>query len=392
MADKYSTAREKLAEAILAEFKDKITGAADEPVVGDNPENKFFVGKLLTKDSDANSGYSSDVFIESVGADFYIDKSEIQSAEITVFPRGEFYYRCYPTLEQQRVAMLEEANEISEEPFASFEDLLKADSDNPERFMKLKIKLIPVYKKISIASPNLSVFFRPGELLDEGGVFGAIDERSRENQLLMDQIDLKKEQINSDLFHYTYVINEKTTIRDLQTEESYQSFLARSGKRDVSVHQNWSIYISVKIKRIKERYLISVALVNDSAVQSNDKSHQSNKRDKDKPTIETLFNSGIDILLHGAKYAPIELDYFLDDYKYDKEQQAIGLNCSVVFDRENNMISTDHLPTFVQKRLITNDSLAVKFQDLIDSPLETLKGVRKKMDTEIKNWRTYYDQ
>lgn len=158
MADKYSTAREKLAEAILTEFKDKITGAADEPVVGDNPENKFFVGKLLTKDSDANSGYSSDVFIGSVGADFYIDKSEIQSAEITVFPRGEFYYRCYPTLEQQRVAMLEEANEISEEPFASFEDLLKADSDNPERFMKLKIKLIPVYKKISIASPNLSVF------------------------------------------------------------------------------------------------------------------------------------------------------------------------------------------------------------------------------------------
>ena len=61
--------------------------------------------------------------------------------------------------------------------------------------MKLKIKLIPVYKKISIASPNLSVFFRPGDLLDEGGVFGSIDERSRENQLLMDQIDLKKEEI-----------------------------------------------------------------------------------------------------------------------------------------------------------------------------------------------------
>ncbi len=392
MADKYSIAREKLAETILAEFKDKITGAADESVVGDNPENKFFVGKLLTKDSHANSGYSSDIFIESVGADFYIDKSEIQSAEITVFPRGEFFYRCYPTLEQQRIAMLEEANEISEEPFSSFEELLKTDTADLERFKKLKIKLVPVYKKISIASPNLSVFFRPSELLDERGVFGALDERSRENELLMDQINIIKEQINNDLLHYTYVINEKTMIRDLQTEESYQAFLAHSGKRDVSVCQNWSIYINVKVKRIKERYLISVALVNDSAVQSNDRSHQSNKRDKDKPTIETLFNSGIDILLQGAQYAPIELDYFLDDYKYDKEQQAIGLNCSVVFDRENNMISTDHLPTYVQKRLITNDSLAVKFQDLIDTPLETLKGVRKKMDIEIKNWRTYYDQ
>lgn len=392
MADRYSIAREKLAERILSEFKDKITGAAEEPVVGDNPENKFFVGKLLTKDGDSNSGYSSDVFIESVGADLYIDKSEIQSAEITVFPRGEFYYRCYPTLDQQRSALLEEANEISVEPFTSFEDLIKADVEDPERFRKLKIKLVPVYKKISIASQNLSVFFRPGELLDERGVFGSLDERSRENELLMDQINIKKEQINDDPFRYTYVINEKTTIRDLYNEESYQSFLARSGKRDVSVHQNWSIYISVKVKRIKERYLISVALVNDSTVQSNDRTHQSNKRDKDKPTIETLFNSGIDIRLNGAHYAPIELDYFLDDYKYDKEQQAIGLNCSVVFDRENNMISTDHLPTFVQKRLITNDSLAVKFQDLIDAPLNTLKGVRKKMDAEIKTWRIYFDQ
>ena len=392
MADKYSIAREKLAETILKEFKDKITGAADEPVVGDNPENKFFVGKLLTKDSDANSGYSSDVFIESVGADFYLDRSEIKSAEITVFPRGEFYYRCYPTLEQQKCALLEEANEISDEPFASFEDLIKANTADPEKFKKLKIKLIPVYKKISIASVNLSVFFRPGEILDEQGLFGALDERSRENELLMDQINILKERINDDSFHYTYVINERTAISDLISEESYQAFLARNGKRDVSVHQNWSIYISVKVKRIKERYLVSVALVNDSAVQSNDRTHQSNKRSKDKPTIETLFNSGIDILLNGAHYVPIELDYFLDDYKYDKEQQAIGLNCSVVFDPENNKISTDHLPTFVQKRLITNDSLAVKFQDLIDTPLDTLKGVRKKMDAEIKSWRTYYEQ
>ena len=245
MADKYSAAREKLAERILAEFKDKITGAADEPVVGDNPENKFFVGKLLTRGDDTDGGYGSDVFIESVGADFYVDKTEIQTAEITVFPRGEFYYRCYPTLEQQRAALLAEANEISEESFFSFEDLVKANIADPEKFKKLKIKLVPVYKKISIASPNLSVFFRPGELLDERGIFGALDEQSRENELLMDQMNVKKEQLNDDPSRYTYVISERTMIQDLQTEESYRAFLARSGKRDVSVHQNWSLYIDV---------------------------------------------------------------------------------------------------------------------------------------------------
>lgn len=392
MTDKLSIAREKLAERVLTEFKDKITGAADDPVIGDNPENKFFVGKLLTKGGDVSSGYGSEVFIESVGADFYIEQSEIQKAEVTVFPRGEFYYRCYPTFEQQRTALLEEANEIFDEAFATFEDLAVASTKAPEKFKKLRMKLVPVYKKISIASPGLSVFFRPGELLDERGVFGSLDERSRENQLLMEQINARKEQINEDETRYTYVINERITIQDLQSEEAYQAFLTRSGNRNVSIHQNWSIYIDVTVKKLKDRFLVSVALVNDSAVQSNDKSHQSNKREKDKPTIETLFNSGIDISLQGAKYAPIELDYFLDDYKYDKEQQAVGLNCSINFHPERNMISTEHLPTYVQKRLVTNDNLSVKFQDLIDEPLETLRGVREKMDAELKSWQAYYIQ
>lgn len=383
-------AREKLAETILKEFKDKITGAADEPVIGDNPENKFFVGKLLTKDSD-NSGYSSDVFIESVGADFYITLDQFSHAKITVFPRGEFYYRCYPTLEQQRAAMLDEANASAQEPFSSYEDLLQTVTENPEAYSRLKIKLVPVYKKKSITSPRLFLFFEPQKLIDETGLYGYLDEHSSENEGLMEQIHQLEDQINEDETRYTYVINERTTVQDLMSEESYRQFLERNAKRDVLIQQNWFIYINVTIKKIKDKYLVSIALVNDSRVHSNERTHQSNKREKDKPTIETLFNSGVDIKLEGASFAPIELDYFLDDYKYPKEQQAVGLNCSVVFNEQENMVSTDHLPTFPQKRLVTNDNLAVSFQDLIDAPLETLKKISKLMETEIKDWKRYYD-
>ena len=245
-------AREKLAETILRKFKDKITGATDEPVVGDNPENKFFVGKLLAKDND-ESGYSSDVFIESVGADFYITQEQFTQAKVTVFPRGEFYYRCYPTLEQQRMAMLEEANESAQEPFASFEDLAKAVTDSPETYKRLKIKLVPVYKKKSITSPYLSVCFQPWKLIDDTGVYGYLDERSSENEKLMDQIHLLEEQINEDETRYTYVINERTTVQDLESGESYRLFLERNAKRDVTIQQNWFIYINVTIKKIRDK-------------------------------------------------------------------------------------------------------------------------------------------
>ena len=392
MASNLSVAREKLAGAILKEFRDKITGAADEPVIGDNPENKFFVGKLLAKDDDADNGYSSDVFIESVGADFYVDQGQISDAGVTVFPRGEFYYRCYPTLEQQRNVLLHEANKAATEPFVSFDELFSAFKNAPDKFQKVKVKLVPVYKKVSISSPDLLVYFRPTDLLDESRSYGYLDERNKENELLMEQIDLLKERLNEDDSRYIYVINEKVTIRDLESNVTYDEFLRRNAKKDVVIQQNWNIYVNVTIKKIKSRYLVSVALVNDSKVHSNSRTHQSNKREKDKPTIETLFNSGIDIKLKGADYVPIELDYFLDDYKYDREQKAIGLNCSVTFSAVENMISTDHLPTYAQNRLVTNDKLAVRFQDLIDAPLETLRGIRIKMDAEIKDWRAYYNQ
>ncbi len=389
MASNLSVAREKLAEQILKEFKDKITGAQNLPVVGDNPENLFFVGKLLTKDDSADN-YGSDVFIESVGADFYITEKQFYRAKVTVFPRGEFYYRCYPTLKQQQEAMLDEVAANFGEAFESFDELVEANNKDQEKFKKAKIKLVPVYKKVSIASPNMQISFSPSKIMDDSEIYGTLDERSSQNSQLMDQVNLLKEQINTDEDRYTYVVSEKTTIKDLASQEAYTAFINRCAKKDVSVQQNWSIYIDVTIRKIKDKFMVSVALVNDSRVQSNAKTHQSNKHEKDKPTIETLFNSGIDIVLEHADYDPILLDYFLDDYKYAKEQEAIGLNCSIEYDPSNNSIHTEHLPTYVQKRLVTNDKLAVAFQDLIDDPLGTLNGVRKKMDAELKSWNDYY--
>lgn len=93
------------------------------------------------------------------------------------------------------------------------------------------------------------------------------------------------------------------------------------------------------------------------------------------------------IHLDGASFLPIELDFFADDYKYNSSQQAVGNNCSVIYDEESNSIITNHLPIFVQKRLLTNDELAVSFQSLIDQPVSTLKDIHRKMLAEHKKWQ-----
>ena len=166
MANEKSIAHELLAQEILKNFIGKITGDNADYIVGENPENRYFVGKLLPVSDSQTSSWGSDVFIESIGADFYITPDEISSAQLTIYPRGDFYYRAYPTLEQQRTAMLQKANELFEPRFTDFEELVSKYQEDPSAFSKVKEKLVPVYKKVQIHKNHFSLVFSLHELLE----------------------------------------------------------------------------------------------------------------------------------------------------------------------------------------------------------------------------------
>lgn len=389
MAGKLSVAREKLALRILDDFRGKITGDYSDICIGENPENRYFVGKLLPLSEGQTSSFGSDVFIESMGADFYIDENQITTATLKIAPRGDFYYRAYPTLEQQRAAFLADVNNTVQAPFDDFDALLAAYNENPGQFSKAKSKLIPVYKKVQIHRSDFHVFFKLIDLIDPATGYGVADEHHSENEALNRYVDELQEDLVHDEFCYTHEVYERTVVADLVSEEAYKAFLKRNAKDAPPIRQNWSIYVDLRVKKIKTRYLVSVALVNCSQVQSNPTTHKSNKRADDKITIETLFNSGLDIQLQGAEFAPIEMDYFADDYKYDSTQKAVGANCSVVYEESTNTIITDHLPTYTQKRLLTNDKLAVRFKDLVDNPIHTLEEIHRKMLKELDDWKEY---
>lgn len=395
MADKLARAREKLAIEILNDFKGCITGDTVDSIIGENPENSFFVGKLLSNGNDDSPSYGSDTFIKSIGLDFYINEDQFQDSTLTIYPKGDFYYRAYPTLEQQQNALLHEINNTlpAENQYSDFQAVLNDFKQNPEKFKKSKIKLIPVYKKVQIHSTDYCLHIAPSSIYDEKLGYGYMDEKSSQNQKLTEFIDSLQENIIVDDENlYSYLVFEKTTVNDLIDLETYIGFIKRNAKQDGCIRQNWNIYIDVRIKKIKNRFLVSVALVNDSLLHSNPQTHHSNRKNNDKPTIETLFNAGLNIQLINADFDPIVLDYFLDDYKYDNQQQAIGANCSVQYDPTTNTIRTEHLPTFIQKRLLTNDKLAVKFQDLIDNPLQVLRNIKLNMNTELSAWVRYFDE
>lgn len=386
MTNLKSIAREMLAKDILQGFKGKITGENASYIVGENPENRYFVGKLLPVSNSQASSWGSDVFIESIGTDFYIIKDEIETANLIIHPKGDFYYRAYPTLEQQREAMLKKANELFEQGFSDFDEIIARYKEEPSAFSKVKEKLIPVYKKVQLHRSDFTLTFALGKLVRENSQYGYADASHTQNQQFEQFLNDLQNLILEDEYCYTLELFEKTTIKDLLTEEAYKKFLKKNAKQGAPIRQNWNVYIDITVKLIKDKYLISVALVNDSQVQSNGVTHKSNKKSNDKPTIETLFNSGMEIELDGASFSAINLDFFADDYKYNSCQKAVGNNCSVTYNEEDNSIITNHLPTFVQKRLLTNDKLAVSFQSLIDNPVVTLRDIHRKMLNEYRKW------
>lgn len=389
--DKLEKSRKLLSTAILQNFVGRITGAGLDRIVGSNPENVLLVGKLMsTNDADGQNINSSKTFIESIGVDFYVAEKEMDNAVIKLFPQGDFYYRAVPTIEEQRAAMIREINESrNDNEFKSFEDVEDAYKTNPASFSNYQIRLVPVYKKISL-DENAQVSFRLKDIIDESGECGFVDESHRINGELESYLQGVQANIKNDGEAMTQVITEPTRVEHLLSDVSYSSFLENYASKKVQQqNQNWKVYFDIQVKRIGANYLVSCFLVNNSVVLYSG-AHRSRKNDKF--TVETLFNSGIRVELNNASFCPIELDFFKDDYKYDKTQYALSNNCAVEFIKAENALQTNHLPLYEQYRLITNDSLAVKFLDLVDNPIATLEGIFAKMRKELEDWKQYKEQ
>lgn len=123
-------------------------------------------------------------------------------------------------------------------------------------------------------------------------------------------------------------------------------------------------------------------------------SEKSKKRFKESVKIPTIFNARIKVEIQNAKYLPIKLTHFKDDYKYDKEQAALGFNCNIDFQelkQTENYLVTTNVPIYMQYRLKTNDRIPAKFVDLIHDPVNALTKIHDAMVEELENWNAIYD-
>ncbi|OUQ41928.1 hypothetical protein B5E65_10465 [Gemmiger sp. An120] len=383
-----SNNRELLAQEIVKRFVASISGTEIDTIVGYNPNDRIYVGKLSPQS--ASDTFSSSVLIKQIGVNFRVSKADMDNLELDVFPQGNFFFRIIPTYEQQKQAFLKDfLSTFTDQKISTFEDLItqKQSGGLSKEMLEHKVSLLPIYKKIAIDRKPVFLSLKISDIYNAQFDCGRLAPDSSFKKALHAIVD----SLCSEVKAYSGVIpcqfRDRLTIDNLITADAWEKYKQKQiAREEFEMFSRFDFDISVDVKGVEDYLDITIALSNETAFgdETSDKKMRAAKADPYR--INTLFNSGIKVKVHNGKLIPVELDYFADDYKYDKYVYALGYNCNVECVEDNTVIQTVHVPFFIQKRLKTNNSMAVKFDDLIRDPVSTLNSIYESMLNELSSW------
>lgn len=380
--------REILANNIIDRFVAAVSGTDKEQWLFNSPEDRIYVGKLSSHS--AEDSFSSSVLIKQISVDFRIPKKDIAYAVLQIFPQGNFFFRVLPTLDQQRAFYLKNfISTFTKSQFMDFTALTEALSTGKltAEMQTHKVQLLPVYEKIAIDRDNSFIEIKIADIYNSKFDCGSVPTESTFYEEIKRQVQALCTEAKARPNIISCQFRDKLKINDLLTEETWQAYIKKQQTREeFRMFLNFDYSLSVDLKGSDDYLNVTVALSNETPPGDESAGFGQIAAKTDKYRISTLFNSGLKVKCLDTEFVPIELDYFADDYKYDRFVYALGNNCNVSYDKDNVEIQTTHIPYFVQHRLKTNDKMAIKFEDLITDPIITLKGIHSEMQKELGCW------
>lgn len=380
--------REIIAKEIVNRFTNAISGNDKKQFIYYSPEDRIYVGKLSPQS--ASDAFSSSVLIKQISINFRIPKKDIEKAVLHIVPKGFFFYRVIPTLQQQRDFFLKDFCATFEQKYTSFEELLNDYNSGSfsNEMVSHKVQLLPVYERISIKKYAHDLSLSVGSIYDESVKYGSSSKNPAFCKSISDSVEDLCEAVKTQEGIIPCQFRDKTCFNDLLNQENWENYKDKQIKREeFEMYPKFGYGITVDIKGNAECLDITIAYSNETQFGDESEGFGQKSAQNDKYRINTLFNSGIEVKCEKTELIPIELDYFANDYKYDKKVYAIGNNCNVEYDLNKMSIWTVHVPTFIQKRLVTNSRLSVKFADLISSPVQTLSRIHQLMKKEVNDWK-----
>lgn len=390
-----SNHRELLARGIAERFVTAISGTDKQQIVFYNPEDRIFVGKLSPQN--AADSFSSNVLIKQIGIDFRIPKRDVDQARLEIFPQGNFFFRVLPTFQQQQEFFLRNFCTAfnCKDSYSSFAELAAAYLDDrlSQEMRRYKVQLLPIYEKIAIDQEGVSFDLPLSDIYCPEFDCGSVPQNHPLYQSIEEHLDRMFTAVRQHPRVVHCQFREQVGIEDLRSEEDWEAYIARQVQREeFDMCPRFAYSLAVDVRGNGDDLLVTVSLSNETPFGDESVGTVQSVKKNDRYRIPVLFNSGIRVRCVNTGFVPIELDYFADDYKYDKRVYALGNNCNVDCDPDKQEVQTTHVPVFLQYRLKTNNRLAVPFDALISDPVGTLERVHQGMLAELKKWREDYER
>ena len=355
-SDEHEVAAVTMAKRLVGRF----SGETSERV-RDKPSRFLFIRTLGPKFDPGNPRYRWAPPAE-MGMEFLVPTSFIPSAHLVVRANAAFYYRVFPTLEEQRLGVAAPPTPEEEED----------DEETEPQVVGTTAELAVIFQKIGPLTVECSIplsSLANGSLGREASLPGGgelatralevldADERARyhalggrpETMAARQQMQLVPPEAMRDQGTFNQHVRATWTGRAPEPE--------------------WATGVFAKAEEYDELTLrVSVILRN---LAEEDRPRD----DVDNGLYETRLEVGID----GGQVQPFVLDELRDDYRFDGRVPGKGVNCTVA--KQGAELVTEHAPIFKQRRFRARlfDGAGASLAELAANPMPALRDLLSAM-------------
>ncbi|MFQ5905529.1 MAG: helicase-related protein [bacterium] len=370
-------ARQAFAEYFARHLISKFSGEGADRIHGDRPSSgAVFVGTLLPR-SDLRRRWPRRASPTEIGVEVLIPENVDPQARLEIRLKGGFYYRVFPSLDEQLVRKLAlggaESEETEVEEKTDFEE-----SAQPPPSVRMLKKLWKKAGPYTVeANVEISRLMSEGQIhLTEGEeVAGRALREWRDDDRKYRKRKFKSRRLVDQLEELTVPVDV------LEDNVSFETYL-EEWYRGRTPKPKWSTVARIETRPYREG-VRRVAVIFENVAEEGMRPRE----DVDN----AVFESEVVVVAQGFEFRPFVLDRLRDDYRHTGKVPGIGINCVAEAPSLCPLTSvrTVHTPTFREIRLRPK-RFEADMEVLAKDPVPYLRKLRKQMEEHAGELRDLF--
>lgn len=355
-----------LAEYLTNAYIGIMSGSSDSDILVDQkPDKRYMVGTLAAdrvvrtlNNKYVENGSTKWDSVPSISVGFIVKRES--KGQLIIKINGYLYYRIEPIYSLQVKRYLEKYSRQYNKEFKDLDTLLQQLASDGVTALEVS----SFYKRIRLDEIIEPIIVPVTDLLQNR----KLSMRDRISDMIRGGVStLREESIAGTIG--------KVSIDKVGSESNFTS-ITRVGDES-HIEPSWDIDLFIESMVQGDDLRVTLRLVNLTNMPTEAKSVSYSP---------TIFNAGLEVKGENVAFQSIKLDFFIEDYKQRPEVFSIAENTTSYYDAANNVLATENIPLFLQKRTRTKkcNLKNLEFSALIRDPIRNLEEIAGAMEKDYE--------